>query len=86
MLCYIRDCEFDLLSFGIRLNVKRSVYSQYDVYLYDVWFWHGNTFGMQYLVFYDSKEEEGFLPPKELIKQYQKKRANLNADMNRILT
>ena len=30
-------------------------------------------------------EEEEILPPKELIRQYQKKRASLNADIDRIL-
>ena len=30
-------------------------------------------------------EEEEILPPKELILQYQKKRASLNADIDRIL-
>ena len=30
-------------------------------------------------------EEEEILPPKELIQQYQKKRASLNADIDRIL-
>lgn len=31
-------------------------------------------------------EEEEILPPKELIQQYQEKRASLNADIDRILT
>ena len=30
-------------------------------------------------------EEEEILPPKELIQQYQEKRASLNADIDRIL-
>ena len=30
-------------------------------------------------------EEEEVLPPKELIQQYQEKRASLNADIDRIL-
>ena len=30
-------------------------------------------------------EEEEILPPKELIEQYQKKRARLNADIDRVL-
>ncbi len=31
-------------------------------------------------------EEEEILPPKELIQQYQEKRASLNADIDRILS
>ena len=42
--------------------------------------------GSEYMpVVYYPHEEEEILPPKELIQQYQEKRASLNADIDRIL-
>lgn len=37
---------FDLLNETI--NAERSICAQYNIYLYDVWIWYGNAFGVQY--------------------------------------
>lgn len=48
MLCDIVSCESGLLSDYVWTYAKRAIYAGYNFYLYDVWFWHGDAFGLQY--------------------------------------